>query len=188
MRLQDSHSDAELIIKARSGNRLALEMLFGRYTQQVYGLCLRYLQNRTDAEDAAQETFIKVWRNLKKIDLDRSFHSWLLTIAKNTCLDQLKKKKIIPFSAFDTEDGDNTLADTLPADVISQQRYTDQSLSAALLQSAVNKLSPEYQEAVKHRNFENSTFRETADDAGLSINTVKSRYRRALFALRKMLL
>lgn len=85
-------SDNELILLAKAGSEQSLETLVKRHLSLVYGTSLRYLGNQDEAEDAVQEVFVKVWRNLKKIDPEKNFKAWVLEIAKNTCLDMLKKK------------------------------------------------------------------------------------------------
>jgi len=134
----------ELILLAKSGNEQALETLVKRHLSLVYGSCLRFMGNQDDAEDAVQETFVKVWRNLKKTDPEKNFKAWILEIAKNTCLDFLKKKRAVPMSAFEDENGFNYLAESLVSTDRSPADAAEQSILSRVLNSALEKLSPAY--------------------------------------------
>lgn len=180
-------SDRELLLQAQSEDKVALEILIARYFQHVYHFSLRYLRNQQDAEDVTQEVFVKIWRNLKKFDSGRAFKPWILEIAKNTCLDWLKKKRAIPFSVFENEAGENPLVELLSEDTPPPSEALDQSFLDGRLDLAVRQLSPRYQEVFALRYQENLSFREIAVTIKQPLNTVKSRYRRALIRLRKLL-
>src|SRR3989344_5288766 len=104
--------DRELIADYFEGDEKALEELFGRYFRQIYAFLYRYAGNAQDAEDIAQETFLKAWRNLKKFDVNKSFKTWLFAIGKNTAIDFLKKKRALVFSDFENA-GENALVKIL---------------------------------------------------------------------------
>ena len=91
-------SDEHLVSKYLSGEKEALEILIRRYLKPVYGFVYKYTGGVSETEDISQDVFIKVWKNLKKFDQVKNFKTWLFTIAKNTTLDFLRKKKMIPFS------------------------------------------------------------------------------------------
>ncbi len=86
-------TDEQLIKNYLIGDNKALELLIKRYLTPIYNFVLRYVKNTSEAEDVTQEVFVKVWKNLKKFNDNYKFKSWLYTIAKNTSLDYLKKKK-----------------------------------------------------------------------------------------------
>jgi len=178
--------EPELIRAAQNGNQVALETLVQRYLPAVYGLSLRYLRHTHDAEDAVQEIFIKTWRNLKKFDTSKNFKAWLMEIAKNTCLDMLKKKQSIPFSAFDTEHG-NILADTIASPRPTPAYIAEQSSFSALLATAARKLSPIYRKVLSLYYGDGLNFREISEQLREPLHTVKSRHRRAIIMLKKML-
>ncbi len=81
-----------LITQCLKGQPLAFGELFARYRGMVYGLCLRMLRHREEAEDATQETFIRVARNLHRWDNSKRFEPWLLTIAGNRCRSRLARQ------------------------------------------------------------------------------------------------
>lgn len=173
--------DAELISKAAQGDDSALAELVQYYLPSVYGFAYRYLKNQADAEDAAQEVFIKVWKNLTKFSVDKPFTPWLYQITKNTCLDRLKKKSAVPFSNLETI-ADN-LADSSPL----PDALADQKILADKLAAAANKLAPKYAKVISLYHQQNLNFRQIAELLQEPLNTVKSRYRRALILLKKML-
>lgn len=187
MSKQSEQSDIrQLVIQACAGNQQALEVLIKHSLPSVFGLSLRYMKNSYDAEDATQETFVKVWKNLKKFDVQKNFKNWVLEIAKNTCLDILKKKKIIPFSAFDTSDG-NVLAETLASTDPLPLQLTETQILKNAFQKMKTKLAPIYQKILALYYDEGLNFREISNELNEPINTVKSRHRRALLMLKKFL-
>jgi len=181
------YSDSQLIISYLDGDKESFEFLVKRYLRSIYLFIYKYVGNSQDAEDAAQEVFVKVWRHLKKFDQRKNFKTWIFTIAKNTALDFLKKKKTIPFSAFENEAGDNMLIETLADSAPLPQEILEKATMAQTLASAIKKLSPKYNEVVSLRYKDNFNFREIAESLKEPINTIKSRYRRALIILKKLL-
>jgi len=233
-----NRSDQQLISDYLSGDEKSLEILIQRYLKSIYSFIYRYVGNAQGAEDITQETFIKVWRNLKKpaphifcrtsnckyvfkkiFDSDRdarariaqpfmdearrpkifckkcvgfdpnkgSFRIWIFQIAKNTAIDYLKKKKAIPFSEFENEKGENTIAETLADDSPLPAELFDKKQTAQMLNAAMEKLSPQYRMVLFLRYNDHFTFQEIADIFGEPLNTVKSRHRRAILLLKKLL-
>jgi RNA polymerase sigma-70 factor (ECF subfamily) len=80
-----------LVAQCLKGQQPAFVELFARYRGMVYGLCLRMLRHREEAEDATQETFLRVARNLHRWDRSKRFEPWLLTIAGNRCRTRLAR-------------------------------------------------------------------------------------------------
>ena len=174
-------TDGQLIKKAAQGDDAALAELVQRYLNPVYGFAYRYARNQQDAEDIAQEVFVKVWKNLKKFDASKPFQPWLYQITKNTCLDWLKKKSVAPLSELETIK--NAVVDASPQpDVLA-----DQNLLAAKLTAATNQLSPKYAKVISLYHQQNLNLRQIAQLLQEPLNTVKSRYRRALLLLKKVL-
>lgn len=178
-------TDEQLISEYLAGNKSSFEILVKRYLKSVYWFAYKYANDVSEAEDIAQDVFVKVWRALKNFDQSRSFKAWLFTIAKNATVDFLKKKKAIPFSEFDREDGSNFVADTIADEADSPEEIYEKNEKREVLAIALKKLSPEYQAVVASRHENDFTFQQIADRLGESMNTVKSRYRRALIALKK---
>jgi RNA polymerase sigma-70 factor, ECF subfamily len=185
--LQAVIRENELVLLAQTGNDQALEELVKINLPAVYRLCLGILHDEDLAQDAAQDAFVKVWRNLKKIDPQGNFRGWVMEIAKNTSLDYLKKKKATPFSAFETEDGANALLETVASDSASPAELAENSLLRELLDKATSRLSPAYQKVLNLYYQKGLNFREISEEISEPLHTVKSRHRRAISNLRLIL-
>ena len=83
---------------AQAGDQQAFTNLIKRYQRAVYNLCYRMLGSPNDAEDAAQEAFLRAYRAIKRFDPDRKFSTWVMSIASNYCIDQLRKKRLFTLS------------------------------------------------------------------------------------------
>lgn len=141
--------------------------LVAEYLPQIYGYVCRCIGNRDAAQDVTQEVFVKVWKNFKSYDQSKSFKTWIFTIAKNTALDHLKKKRELPL------DDRIEIADTRPV--------PDRDLHFALAQI------PAGYRSVIDFHTDGYTFREIAAMLNKPLNTVKSSYRRGVAVLRKLL-
>ena len=98
--MDESGSERELILHAKEGNLEAFTNLVELYQVPVYNLCYRMLGNLEQAEDAAQETFLKAYKGLRRYDPDRRFSTWLLSIASHQCIDWLRRKRL-PILSFE---------------------------------------------------------------------------------------
>ena len=181
-------NDEELVKTYLDGEEQSLRDLLARYLHVIYNFVYQYAPNSADAEDITQEVFVKVWKNLRQYNPELSFRAWLFGIAKNAAIDWLRKKnKTVPFSHFDTEDGDNILAGTLTdlaplPDELAERKGTSDRVAATL-----EKLPSDARAVLRFRYHEHSTFREIAVALAKPLNTVKSQHRRALAQLKKLL-
>jgi len=179
--------DAELIANYLAGDEKSLEVLYDRYLKPIYSFAYRYVGGGQDAEDVTQEVFVKVWRNLRKFDQQKSFKTWIFSIAKNTAIDFLKKKKAIPFSEFENEEGENMLTEKLADTSPLPQELLERTGMVQMLNSAMDKLSPKYRMVLFLRYNDHFNFREIAESLGEPLYTITSRHRRALVQLKKIL-
>ncbi len=180
-------SDQQLIADYLAGDEQSLELLIGQYLKPIYSFVSRYVGNGQEAEDITQEVFVRVWRNLKKFDQEKSFKTWIFSIAKNASLDFLKKKRAIPFSEFDLEDGGNLITDSLADPSPLPLALLERADMAKMLNVAMEKLSPQYRMVLFLRYNDHFNFREIAESLGESLNTITSRHRRALIVLRNLI-
>src|SRR3990167_6112895 len=179
--------DEILIRKYLAGDKQSLELLIKQYLKPIYSFVSRYVGNGQEAEDITQEVFVRVWRNLKKFDQSKSFKTWVFSIAKNASLDFLKKKKAIPFSEFDTEEGGNRITDTLADPSTLPLELLEKAGMARMLNEAMEKLSPQSRMVLFLRYNDHFNFREIAESLNEPLNTVTSRHRRALIMLKNLL-
>jgi len=171
-------SDQELIQLYLKGREDALELLIRKYLKPIYGYVFRFVQNQQDAEDLTQEIFLKMWRNLKKFKKGKSFKSWLFKIAKNTCFDFLRKKK--RDLALNLENLD-ILADFAPSliEELEKENWAEK------IKKGIEKLPLKMQKVLDlYYNF-GLNFREISEVLEESVNTIKSRHRRAIYRLKK---
>ena len=182
-----NNNDEILTRKYLQGDEKSLEVLILTYLKPIYSFVYRYVGNGQDAEDITQEVFVRVWRNLKKFDQNKSFKTWIFSIAKNASLDFLKKKKAIPFSEFEREDGGNIIIDTLADPSPLPPELLEKAGMARMLNEAMEKLSPQYRMVLFLRYNDHFNFREIAESLNEPLNTVKSRHRRALVMLRGLI-
>lgn len=180
--------DSQLVIDYRAGDHDALEILIQRYLKPVYHFMYRMVGTIHDAEDMTQETFVKAWKNLKRFDTRKNFKTWLFRIAKNTALDFLKRKKAIPFSAFENAEGENVLANTIADPEPLPSVVFDRTDLALVLVSVLAKLPPMYRAVLTLRYNEQLNFREIAEVLDEPLHTIKSRHRRACMMLKELLI
>lgn len=181
------NSDEQLIANYLKGDEKSLEILIRHYLKPIYNFVFRYIGNQPEAEDITQEVFVKVWKNLRKFNRNKSFKTWIFHIAKNTTIDFLRKKKTIPFSEFENEEGENALTKTLVDYRPLPNELLERADITKTLNVAINKLSAPYRMVLFLRYNDHFNFREIAEILDESINTVKSRHRRGLVLLKKLL-
>lgn len=176
------NQDKKLIQQYLKGDEKALELLVEKYSRPIYSFVYKNTGSAVDAQDITQEIFLKVWKNIKKFDQKKSFKPWLFQIAKNASIDFLRKRKTIPFSRFENENGQNMLVDSIESNPVNLiGTLSDQRTLAMAMQT----LSQKEQKIITLRHSYGLSFKEIAETFEESINTVKSRYRRTLDALRK---
>jgi RNA polymerase sigma-70 factor, ECF subfamily len=180
--------DASLAISASRGDRRAFTRLVEENKRSVYGLCLRLLSDPEEARDAAQEAFTRAYASLESYDLEQAFAPWVLRIARNHCLDLLRRR--IPARArveLDAEDEDGPhreLPDTASerADDAIQKAQTREAL-----EQAVAALPPNYREVVHLFHVEQLSYKEIATTMGIPLGTVMTWLHRARAQLRTRL-
>ena len=183
----ENYRDEQLIANYLKGDEELLEVLVRRYFKLIYNFVYQYTGSLEDSEDITQEVFVKVWRNFRKFNQKKSFKTWIFSIAKNTAIDFLRKKKAIPFSAFNDVEGKNAIIDTLVDTAPIPDELFEQVSVEKMLNLAMKKLSPAYRTVLLLHYNDHFTFREIAEILSKSINTVKTRHRRGIAILRKLL-
>lgn len=171
--------EREWLDQARTGNQDAFEELVKLHQHAVYNLAYRMLGNRTEAEDAAQETFLRAYANLDRYDVARPLRTWLLSITSNYCIDRLRRRRMTLFS-IDEPLPNRT---SLHSDEVEPEEAVIANERAALIQSLLAELSPEYRAAVVLHYWYDYAYQEIAEMLNTSESAVKSRLFRARQAL-----
>ncbi len=180
-------TDDELVAAYEGGDEGAFAALTERYLPAVYAFAFRLVGGKEAAEDVAQETFVKAWKNLKRFKKGAKMKTWLFSIARNTAIDDLRKKRPKLFGELGGNDDRSEFEQRLPDDAPDAEIRFDESIATEALEEALAKLAPMYREIILLHYHESLTLQEVAETLGIPVNTVKSRDRRALAALRKLL-
>ena len=177
--------EATLLQRCRGGDELAWEWLVRRCQGRVYGLAWHYLGNAEDARDAAQEAFVRVYRQLGSFEGDR-FMAWLLRITRNLCVDQLRRHKTRPPLEDLRADADD---DTAPPDAAPspEQAWLTDGRRRVVYQ-ALQRLSGANREVILLKDIQGLKLDEIAGMLGLPVGTVKSRAHRARLELARQVI
>jgi len=168
------------IVQAQQGDDDSFTNLVETYQKPVYNLCYRMLGEPEAADDAAQETFLKAYQNLTRYDRERSFATWLLSIAAHHCIDRLRRKRFISFSIDEDEEGQTELPDRSAPD---PETETVKKQTRERLQDCLQSLEPIDRAAVVMRYWQDCSEIEIAQALKLTVPAVKSRLHRARRAL-----
>jgi RNA polymerase sigma-70 factor, ECF subfamily len=176
-------SDPEIlqwVQAALQGDQDAFAEIVYAYQDSVYNLCYRMLGERSEAEDAAQEAFLRAYLNLKRYDPARSFKTWLLSISSNYCIDRLRRRRL-QWMSLDDEPVVDHLA--LSSDDPEPEPALLQHERSEALQALLSELSPDYRAVVILRYWYDYSYVEIADIMDTTESAVKSRLFRARQAL-----
>lgn len=165
------------VAAARAGDREAFDRLVERYQRPVYRLCYRYVNDHQDANDLAQEAFLKAYRALDRFRGDSAFSTWLYRIAVNTCLNFRSSRK--PPA--------EELPEALPAPGAGALDRMEKDEQAAEVRAAVSRLPEKQRATLILKIYHELSHEEVASILGSSVGTVKANLFHALANLRKML-
>ena len=185
----DVSGEGELIAQARTGNARAFSDLLERYERKIFRLAQHITQNREDAEDVLQETFLKAYEHLDQFQGNSKFYTWIVRIAVNQALMKLRKRKTDRTVSIDEgiDTGEDIVIREIAAwDENPEQRYSRDEMNE-ILSNAVESLAPAYRTVFVLRDVEELSTEETAEALDLSIPAVKSRLLRARLQLRDKL-
>jgi len=162
------------VVQALRGDQTAFAHLVDAYQVPVYNLCYRMLGNGTEAEDAAQETFLRVYTHLKSYDPQQKLSSWILAVASHYCIDRLRRRRIhwLPLD-------DGIQSDPLPGNVAQPEYEVMEREAAAEVRALLQALPGEYRLVIALRYWQELSYAEMAQITGSSESAVKSRLHRA---------
>lgn len=178
--------DEQLIADYINGDETALGVLVDRHLQPTYAFVLRLVGDPAATEDITQESFVKAWKHIRRYRFGTNFRTWLFSIARNTAIDWLRKRRELVFSAFETETG-NVLIDSLADSTPRADELLAYAHDVHALQRLISELDQRYRDVVLLRHTSGLTFEEIGGILNRPLHTVKSQYRRAVTMLQKLL-
>lgn len=177
-------NEKELIARLQSRDEAAFEELIRLYEKKVYTLCVRMCGNTEDAEEAAQDAFLALWRGIDRFRQESSLSTWIYRLAANACIDLIRRRKKSAGSiSLDDEELFVDAQDPAPQPhELAEQREAQRALREGLMS-----LPPEYRSILILREIEGLSYSEIAAVQELELGTVKSRISRGRTLLRNFL-
>jgi len=177
-------TEQECIARARAGDETAFSPLVDAYQSAVYNLCYRMLGDAHEAEDAAQEAFLRAYAQLRRYDPTRSFKTWLFSIASHYCIDVLRKRRLTWLSIDDEALPPHpALHEPNPGPEETTQRREQ----SAVIQAFLARLAPDDRSMLVLRYWYDLSYEEIAEASGTTVSAVKSRLHRARGAMAEMM-
>ena len=176
---QSSFDDTLVMQRIIKQDQIALAELYDQYSALVYSMAMRVLQNKVLAEEATQDTFMKVWKQADRWDADKGkLVTWLLTLTRYTAIDRLRKeKRQTPSTAIGFDD----LVDMIgKSSVVNQTGWADREV----FQQILKQLPQEQINVIELGFFKGMSHTEIANHLDLPLGTVKSRIRQGLITLK----
>lgn len=178
--VDESRELSELLQQSGRQDQQAFAELYRRTSARSFGICLRMLRDRGEAEDALQSVFVAIWRRADSFDPARaSPMAWLTSVTRNQCIDRLRRHREVPVDNSVTERLVDSEPDASEACERSQQRER--------LERCLDTLAEQQRSAIRAAFFSGATYKELADGHGVPLGTAKSWIRRGLIRLRDCL-
>ncbi len=169
-----------IIRRVQHGDTDAFELLVAAYEKNVFNVALQMTGNREDAQDMAQEAFLKAYSSLSSFRGDSKFSSWLYRIVSNVCLDYKRKQIRRPSSSLTVEDDDGeTLQLAIADESQSPERLLEQKLTREAVRRGLQELPEEQRHILLLREIQGLSYEEIGEAMDLEAGTVKSRIFRA---------
>lgn len=180
--------EARLAELARIGDRNAFAELVELYKDKIYHLAYRMLNNKQEAEDVVQETFLRVYMNLHKYDEKLKFSTWIFRIGTNLCIDRLRKRKQTYSLDADVTDGEgNDYYSLLPGHEDTPEKQVIVSETQQQIKDAIESLPEKYKTIVILRYLQDLSLQEISEVLDMPVTTIKTRVHRGREFLRKKL-
>jgi RNA polymerase sigma-70 factor (ECF subfamily) len=167
--------DRQRVALVKAGDQQAFAEIVRAHQTAVYNLAYRMLNDRGEAEDAAQETFLRAYSSIERYDTERPFRTWLLSITSNHCIDRLRKRRLTWLSL----DEPLPAHPALSSDEAEPEEAAIQREREAMIQGMLAELSPEYRAAVVLRYWYDLSYDEIATMLETTESAIKSRLFRA---------
>ncbi len=191
--LRSSYSDEALMSLLARGEEMALTELVQRYQNEVFRFCYHYLRDIEMAKDAVQEVFLRLYIARDRYDTEKSFKPWILCIARNLCLNEIKRQKLIHFETFEgyfenqnREDKEEKEGINAPKTLTPFEQLVINEKQKVLWEE-LNNLPEEAREIVVLRYFERLHARDIAEIMGSTEGAIRTRLHRILKYLKERL-
>jgi len=171
----NGNSDVDLIARVASKDRVAVEVLYGRYQVRLYRFLVRLVRNEAVAEELTNETFLEIWRTADRFESRSSPSTWMFAIARNKAVSLLRKRSEVELD----DDAAMSIEDEADTPEVAAQKGD----KAALIRACLARLSAEHQEVVDLVYYHDKSIKEVSEIVGIPENTVKTR----MFHARKKL-
>lgn len=174
-------SEVDLVCAARDGDRRAFGALVERYERPIFSLAYRMLGNAEDAEDAAQESFLRAYRSLGSYDFHRPFSTWLLSIAAHFCIDRLRRRRaVVSLDELPTWR-------QVPGDGVDPEHAAETVDEGDRVQASLRALPDDYRAVLVLRYWHDLSYAEIAAMFGETESAIKSRLHRARLSMAELL-
>jgi len=184
--------DQDLVRAFQAGDKAAFDKLVIKHKDRIFSLCYWFLGDKQEANDSAQETFIKAYQSLRKFRFESAFFTWLYRIAANTCKNRLKsldyrQKKRMVYVDNPGETEDKKPITEIHDELCSPMKELEKKERMLLIQNAISSLPVDQRTVVVLRDIEGLSYEEVSDLTGWNLGTVKSKLSRARLQLRNKL-
>ena len=182
--MQNAPDERELVRRASQGDESAFELLMRTHESRMYAVALRMCANREDAQDCLQEAMLRIYRAMSNFKFQSSFATWAYRITMNTCLDELRRRKLRTATSLDvlldtgwspTDDGE------------TPEQYSIASEQRRMLERAIADLPEDMRAAIVLRDVQGFSYDEIARMLEANVGTIKSRISRGREKLREVL-
>lgn len=171
-------NESEIVSRVLRGDKEAYIILIDAYKKQVFNLALRLTGNFQEAEDIAQDTFVKAFIKLKHFNTDKSFFTWMYSLSLNIIRNHLKKRKRASFTEIDENSA---------AEGVSQERSLINFQDMNRLQRSLNRLPQDVREIIVLKYYQGLSFESVAEIYGISLSAAKMRVYRGLEKLKVLM-
>jgi RNA polymerase sigma-70 factor, ECF subfamily len=176
-------TDGQQLLAARRGDPTAFESLVKRHQTPLYNFCLRLLGQPDDAADVAQETFVQLYSHLKRLDEREPLSPWLFRVARNRCIDIIRRRRTVPLELPGDDDAPFDPADAEPL----PEQLVERADLQRVLQAAIEQLPLPYAEVVALRYAADRSFAEIGAIVDCDEVAARVRFHRAKALLRRYL-
>ena len=177
-------TEQEMVLRAQAGDKAAFTHLVELYQRAIYNLCYRMVGEATEAEDAAQETFLRAYSQFDRYDPTRPFKTWLFSIASHHCIDRLRRRRV---TWCDIDDEPLSVHPALRERAPGPEETALRREQSVSIQGLLARLAPKDRAALVMRYWYDFSYEEIAAATGNTVSAVKSRLHRARESMGGML-